>query len=42
MATKGRLSMYGVNRKAGGDSMFVVAAMPMAEMPQLAARLNLI
>ena len=42
MATKGRLSMYGVNRKAGGDSMFVVAAMPMAEMPQLAARLDLI
>jgi hypothetical protein len=42
MATKGRLSMYGVNRQSGGDSMFLVAAMPMAEMPQLAARLNLI
>jgi hypothetical protein len=42
MATKGRLSMYGVNRQAGGESMFVVAAMPMAEMPQLAARLDLI
>lgn len=41
MATKGRLSMYGVNRR-GGDSMFLVAAMPMAEMPQMAARLNLI
>jgi hypothetical protein len=42
MATKGRLSMYGVNRTAGGESMFLVAAMPMAEMPQMAARLNLI
>jgi hypothetical protein len=34
--------MYGVNRQPGGESMFVVAAMPMAEMPQLAARLDLI
>lgn len=42
MATKGRLSMYGVNKGAGGESMFLVADMPMAEMPQLAARLNLI
>lgn len=42
MATKGQLSMYGVNRQPGGESMFVVADMPMAEMPQLAARLNLI
>jgi len=42
MATKGRLSMYGVNRVAGSESMFLVAAMPMAEMPQMAARLNLI
>jgi hypothetical protein len=42
MATKGRLSMYGVNRAAGGESMFLVAAMPMAEMPQMAARLDLI
>ena len=42
MATKGRLSMYGVNRRAGGQSMFLVAAMPMAEMPQMAARLDLI
>ncbi len=41
MATKGRLSMYGVNRRTG-QSMFVVAAMPMAEMPQMAARLDLI
>ena len=41
MATKGRLSMYGVNRR-GGQSMFLVAAMPMAEMPQMAARLGLI
>ena len=42
MATKGRLSMYGVNQRGGGQSMFVVADMPMAEMPQLAARLDLI
>jgi hypothetical protein len=42
MATKGRLSMYGVNRSGAGQSMFVVAAMPMAEMPQMAARLGLI
>ncbi len=42
MATKGRLSMYGVNRRGGGQSMFVVADMPMAKMPQLAARLDLI
>jgi hypothetical protein len=42
MATKGQLSMYGVNRRAGGESMFLVAAMPMAEMPQMAARLKLI
>jgi hypothetical protein len=42
MATKGRLSMYGVNRRGGGQSMFLVAAMPMAELPQMAARLDLI
>ena len=42
MATKGRFSMYGVNRRDGGESMFLVAAMPMAEMPQMAARLKLI
>jgi hypothetical protein len=42
MATKGSLSMYGVNRRGGGQSLFVVAAMPMAEMPQMAARLGLI
>jgi hypothetical protein len=42
MATKGRLSMYGVNRRGGSQSMFVVADMPMAQMPQLAARLDLI
>jgi hypothetical protein len=42
MATKGQLSMYGVNRPAGSESMFLVAAMPMAEMPQMAARLDLI
>jgi len=42
MATKGHLSMYGVNRPAGEQSMFLVAAMPMAELPQVAANLHLI
>jgi anti-sigma factor RsiW len=41
MATKGRLSMYGVNRPTG-RSMFLVAAMPMADLPQVAAQLHLI
>ncbi len=34
--------MYGVIRPVGGESMFLVAAMPMAEMPRMEARLNLI
>ena len=42
MATTGRLSMYGVNRPAGERSMFLVAAMPMAELPEVAAHLHLI
>jgi hypothetical protein len=42
MAAKGDLSMYGVNRPAGEESMFVVAAVPAAELPQLAASLHLI
>jgi putative zinc finger protein len=43
MATDGRLAMYGVNRLAGGrESMFLVAAMPMARLPQVAAQLHLI
>jgi Putative zinc-finger len=43
MATDGRLAMYGVNRLAGGqESMFLVAAMPMARLPQVAAELHLI
>jgi hypothetical protein len=42
MASKGRLSMYGVNRPRGQESMFLVAAVPMADMPQMAARLGLI
>jgi hypothetical protein len=42
MATNGKLSMYGVNRLRGEQSMFLVAAMPMAELPQLAAELHLI
>ncbi len=44
MATHGALAMYGVNRQAGTSrgSMFLVAAMPMAQLPQVAAHLHLI
>jgi len=42
MATDGKLALYGVNRPAGQPSMFVVAAMPMAALPQVAAQLHLI
>jgi anti-sigma factor RsiW len=42
MATKGRLSMYGVNRPGGKQSMFLVSVMPMAELPEVAAHLGLI
>ncbi len=44
MAAEGRLAMYGVNQPAGrrGTSMFLVAAMPMAKLPEVAARLHLI
>lgn len=42
MATEGHLSIYGVNRAAGRGSMFLVAAIPMAQLPQVAARLHLI
>jgi hypothetical protein len=44
MATRGALALYGVNRPvgAGRGSMFLVAAMPMAQLPQVAARLHLI
>jgi Putative zinc-finger len=42
MATKGRLSMYGVNRPGGKESMFLVSVMPMAELPGVAAHLGLI
>jgi hypothetical protein len=44
MATRGALAMYGVNRPAGdiNGSMFLVAAMPVAQLPQVAARLHLI
>lgn len=42
MATRGTLAMYGVNRPEGEASMVLVAAMPMAELPQVAARLHLI
>lgn len=43
MATRGTLAIYGVNRPAGGghESMFLVAAMPMARLPQVAAQLHL-
>lgn len=44
MGTDGKLAMYGVNRPAGGGrrSVFLVAAMPMARLPQVAAQLHLI
>ena len=42
MATKGQLSMYGVNRPGGKQSMFLVSVMPMAELPEVAAHLGLI
>ena len=42
METRGAFSMYGVNRVDGKQSMFVVAAMPMAELPEVAAHLHLI
>jgi hypothetical protein len=42
MATDGSLALYGVNRSAGLPSMFVVAAMPMAALPQVATELHLI
>jgi hypothetical protein len=42
MATDGDLALYGVNRSPGQPSMFVVAAMPMAALPQVATQLRLI
>jgi Putative zinc-finger len=44
MGTDGKLAMYGVNRPTGGgrQSVFLVAAMPMARLPQVAAQLHLI
>jgi anti-sigma factor RsiW len=44
MATRGSLALYCVNHKVGDVhmSMFLVADMPMARLPELAARLHLI
>lgn len=42
MATRDTLAFYGVNHPAGRASMFLVAAMPMAELPQVAALLHVI
>jgi hypothetical protein len=42
MANDGNLALYGVNRSAGHPSMFIVAAMPMAALPQVATLLHLI
>jgi hypothetical protein len=44
MATRGSLALYCVNRPTGDDhhSMFLVADMPMARLPEVAARLHLI
>ncbi len=40
-ASKGALSMYGVNRPAGQTSMFVVAAMPASHLPEVVHQLHL-
>lgn len=42
MATDGRYGIYCVNRLHGDESMLVVAAMPAAELPQVAAELHLL
>lgn len=42
MASRGSLSMYCVNRPPGQQSMLLVAGMPAAELPQVAAELHLI
>ena len=42
MANRGAFSMYCVNRPNGEQSMLLVARMPAAELPQMAAELHLI
>jgi anti-sigma factor RsiW len=42
MASRGAFSMYCVNRPNGEQSMLLVARMPAAELPQMAAQLHLI
>lgn len=42
MATHGHLALYGVNHAPGKASMFVVAEMPVAQLPLVAAHLGLI
>jgi anti-sigma factor RsiW len=44
MATRGSLALYCLNHRVGDDrtSMFLVADMPMARLPEVAARLHLI
>jgi hypothetical protein len=42
MATMGEMGAYCVNRSRGGKSMLVIAHMPAAELPMVAARLRLI
>jgi anti-sigma factor RsiW len=42
MASRGAFSMYCVNRPNGEQSMLLVARMPAAELPQMAAELHLI
>jgi hypothetical protein len=42
MATRGQLGIYCVNKPAGQRSMLVVAAMPVARLPHVAADLHLI
>jgi hypothetical protein len=42
MASSGSLGMYCVNHRPGQQSMLLVASMPAAELPQVAAGLHLI
>jgi hypothetical protein len=44
MATRGSFALYCVNRPVGDErsSMFLVGDMPMARLPEVAARLHLI
>jgi hypothetical protein len=42
MATQGKIAEYCVNQPAGKTSMLIVAEMPEAELPNVAAQLHLL